>query len=109
MGAKIAELRERIKIQSLSRTADGIGGWNESWSDVAEVWAKIQPVSASERYFSQRIEMNTSHKITIRWMDGITAEMRIAYQDRIFQINGIRREDEQRWFMFIDAMENVGS
>lgn len=109
LGVKIAELRQRIKFQSLTRTADGQGGWTESWSDFAEVWAKVEPVSASEKYFSQRIQQNTTHKIAIRWLENITSEMRIVFESRIFQIHGIRRENEERWFMFIDAEEGVAS
>lgn len=109
MGAKIRDLRQRIKFQSLSRTSDDQGGWTEAWTDVAEVWAEVRPVSASERYFSQRIEMNTTHKITIRWIEDLTSEMRIVFGTRIFQIHGIRRENEERWFLLIDAEENVGS
>jgi SPP1 family predicted phage head-tail adaptor len=109
LGAKIRDLRQRIKFQSLVRTSDDQGGWTEAWTDVAEVWAEIKPASASERYFSQRIEMNTSHKITIRWMEGLTPEMRVQFEGRIFQIHGIRRENEERWFLLIDAEENVGS
>jgi SPP1 family predicted phage head-tail adaptor len=106
---KISELRHRIKIQSLTRSSDGQGGWNESWSDFVEVWASIKPSSASERYFSQKIEMNVTHKIVVRWLDGLTQEMRIDFEGRIFQIKGIRRQNEQRFFIEIDAQENVGS
>ena len=106
---KIANLRERITIQSLSRTADGQCGFTESWSDFAEVWAEIKPASAMERIFGQRVESNVTHKITIRWLDGVISEMRINYQGRLFQIHGVRRIDEQRWFMILDCVENVGS
>lgn len=109
MGVKIAELRHRIKFQSLTRTPDGQGGWDESWSDFAEVWAKIEPVSASERYFSQQIQQTISHRITIRNLEGLVSEMRILFEDRVFQIHGIRREIEERWFIMIDAQEGVGS
>lgn len=109
MGAKIAELRQRIKFQSLTRTADGQGGWTETWNDFSEVWAAVNPVSAKERYFSQRIEENISHQIVIRWLDGLNTEMRIIFENRVFQIHGIRRENEERWFMLIDAEEGVGS
>jgi len=109
LGVKIAELRQRIKFQSLTRATDGQGGWTETWNDFTEVWAAIKPVSAKERYFSQRIEENVSHQITIRWLEGLTTEMRIVFENRIFQIHGIRRENEERWFMLIDAEEGVGS
>lgn len=109
MAAKIADLRHRITFQSLVRTPDGQGGFTESWVNFASVWAKIEPSSARERYFSQQIQPTITHKLTIRWLEGLKTEMRISYLDRIFQIHGIRREDERRFFMMIDAEEGVGS
>lgn len=109
MAAKIADLKKRITFQALTRTADGQGGWTESWADFASVWASLDPVSAAERFYSQRVEMNVSHKITIRKMDGLTPEMRIVFGTRIFQIHGIYLDKEELWFINILAEENVGS
>jgi SPP1 family predicted phage head-tail adaptor len=109
LGAKIAQLRQRITFQSLARTTDGQGGWTETWTDFKTVWAQVTPSSGKERYFAQRIEENITHKITIRWMEGLTAEMRINFEGRIFQIHSIRRENEERWFLILDAEEGVGS
>ncbi len=116
MGVKIRDLKHRIKFQQMGRVADGQGGWIESWTDFTppqhsapEVWAEVKPASAGERYFAQKIEMIVTHKICIRWLDGITQEMRIIFENRIFQIKGIRRENEERWFMLIDAKEGEAS
>jgi len=109
LGAKIRDLRQRIKIQSLSRTGDGQGGFTETWTDYLTLWAAVKPVSAAERIWGQRVESNVSHVITIRWTDLLTTEMRIFFENRIFQIHGIRRENEERWFMILDCVENVGS
>lgn len=106
---KIAKLKQRISIEQLTRTSDGQGGFTETWSLFAEVWSGIEPSSASERFFAQRIESNVSHKITIRWLDGVKSEMRILFEGRIFQIHGVRRINEERWFMILDCIENVGS
>jgi SPP1 family predicted phage head-tail adaptor len=106
---KIRDLRQRITIESLTRTADGQGGFTESWSTFAEVWANIKPANASERYFAQRVESNITHKISIRWLESVQSEMRIQFEGRLFQIHGVRRDDEERWFMTLDCVENVGS
>lgn len=93
-------------------TSDGQGGSTESWVDIPEipeVWAKIRPRSSKERYFSQQTQPITSHEIIIRWRDDLNERMRIVYEGRIFQIKGKFREDEERWFVFIDAEEGVGS
>jgi SPP1 family predicted phage head-tail adaptor len=93
----------------MNRVSDGQGGFEETWVDVIEVWAKIKPSSGKERYFANRIEPDTTHKIVIRWASGLNESMRILFEGRIFQIKSIDREDERRFFMYIDAEENVAS
>jgi SPP1 family predicted phage head-tail adaptor len=107
--AKIKDLKQRIKFQSLVRTPDGQGGFTESWTDFKEVWAKIDPVSVREVQFSNQIRPNTTHKIEIRNLDGLNTSMRIVYGSRTFQVQGIRLIMEELWFMIVDAVENVGS
>ena len=106
---KIARLKQRISIQEMTRTADGQGGFTESWSEFASVWAGIEPSSAAERMYAQRIESNVTQKVTIRWLNGVKSEMRIIFEDRILHIHGVRRRDEERWFMILDCVENQGS
>jgi SPP1 family predicted phage head-tail adaptor len=106
---KIADLRQRIKFQNLVRAPDGQGGFTESWTDFQEVWAQVVPASAKELYFAQQIRPEITHKITIRNLIGLNTSMRILFGSRVFQVKGIRNEDERLWFQFIDAVENVGS
>lgn len=110
MAAKtIGKLRHRITFQSLSNTPDGQGGFTESWVDGSTVWAEVVPKTINERLFAQRIEPMGSHKITIRWLDNINESMRIKFGTRYFQIKSIDKEDERRFFMFIDSLENTGT
>lgn len=112
MAVKIADLKHRITFQQLTNTPDGQGGFTEAWANIAsvpEVWAKVEPVSASERFFSQQIQPLVTHKVTIRWRNDLNASMRISHEGRIFQIHGIRSLDEERFWTLIDAQEGVGT
>lgn len=53
-----ASLNTLIYIERRTRTADGQGGWIETWTADPEsgVWAKIQNTSGTERYEAQRVE-----------------------------------------------------
>jgi len=106
---KIAELDKRITIEQNSRISDGQGGYLESWTTFATVWAKVKPVNQKERYFSQQIQPVTTHKITIRKLDGVNSQMRISFEGRIMQINGQITADEKDFYNLIDAIEGVGS
>lgn len=88
---------------------DGQGGSNETWCDVATVWAYVEPTKSNERFFSQQIQYQRTHKVTIRHLDNVTTDMRFIYDNRTFQIKGIRRPDERKYFLIIDAEENRGT
>lgn len=93
----------------MSQVSDDQGGFTETWADAFTVWASVEPVSSRERLFSQQIQYQRSHKVIIRWRTGITQEMRFTFDSRTFQIKGVRRFDERRFYMIIDAEENQGT
>lgn len=112
MGVKTRDLRHRITFQTYVLTSDGQGGSTEAWADIASVptvWAQVKPKSAKEQFFAQKIDPDVTHEIVIRWRDDLNPKMRIVHEGRVFQIKGIRAEDERRWWVYIDAMEGVGS
>ena len=91
---KVADLRSRITIQAKSKTEDGIGGYTTSWTTRENVWANITPGTSRERNIADRIAPNTSHVITIRYVEGITTLMRVSFGTRIFAINGLVTDQE---------------
>lgn len=105
----IANLRHRIKFQTLGLTSDGQGGSVEAWTDFAEVWAEVKPSSGRERIYAQRVEDIYDHKISIRYLEGINTTMRILFDNRIFQIKAIQKDIESRFWMTLLTEEKVGT
>lgn len=104
----IAELRHRITIQEPIEVNDGRGGQVTTWQDLANVptvWAKIEPVSAREINFAEKLEDRITHRITIRHRSDLRAEMQIVFGSRIFQVKTIRHLLERSDFTIIDAVE----
>lgn len=104
-----SELRHRIAIQKRTQSPDGLGGFSESWITFASTWAKISPTSARERFFSEKLEHNITHKITIRYRSGISPDMRIQFGTRIFKINGIINPEERNIWLDLLCEEGAGS
>jgi len=105
----IAKLRHRLTIEQLSNTPDSQGGFATTWSTLATVWGKVEPVKSSERLFAQRIEYQRSHVAWIRNRSDVTTSMRITFNSRTFQIKGVRRLDEKRFWLILDLEENQGT
>jgi len=109
MKFRIGKLRQRIEIQAVTETPDGMGGFSEVWTTFATVWADIRPVKAEEKFYSQQLQAKTSHKITIRTLDTVTEKSRIVYNSRIFEIKGIMRDLEESRYMLLECKEGVGT
>jgi len=101
-----SELNKRITIQSPTRTADGMGGWTEAWSTLATVWAAVWPVSAKEILQGGQTSMELTHRIRIRYRDGVLASQRILYGTRYLSIIGIINPSERREWLDLLCKEN---
>lgn len=83
------ELNRRIKLQQRSTTKTDAGTEQTTWSDVATVWANVQPLSGRELMAAAAVNAEVTHLIVIRYRPGVTARMRAVYGTRIFDINAV--------------------
>lgn len=99
------KLRHSITFQQMQKTPDGVGGFTRAWVDVATVHAFVNPLSGNERWQSQRVEANTTHRIFIRYRSGITPEMRVNFGGRIMQVVAVLNLEERNKWLEIQAVE----
>ena len=88
-------LRHRVALQSVGSTYDDYGDLSNSWSTDASVWAAIDPVSGSEQDIAGEFSGVVTHKFKIRYKSGVTAESRITFDSRTFQIESVRNWQER--------------
>lgn len=94
-----ARLRHRVIIEQMQRTSDGAGGSSVSWSEVDIVWAAVEPLSTTstsrERFNDNQLQTTTRYKITLRYRNDVTADMRLVLGSRIFDIKSIINPGER--------------
>jgi len=83
---KAGSLRQKITIQENAALNDATGSQKPVWQDVCTVQAAIKPLSGRELIVSQAENSEISVRIVIRYRAGITAAMRIVYQNTIYAI-----------------------
>jgi SPP1 family predicted phage head-tail adaptor len=105
----VGEFRRKILIQSLTRTSDSMGGASVAWTTFATAWARIEPRLGNERYFGQRLEENITHIITMRFVTGVTAAMRVSYGSRVFEIKSKVSPFEENQYLVLLCQEGVGT
>lgn len=102
---RAGRLRHRITIQQPTTSTNAQGGKVKTWTDVATVWAGIEPVSASESEENFQLEHEVSVRIIIRYRSDITSDMRIKFENRYYKILGIINPDERNRELQIIAIE----
>ena len=83
----------RVTIQQPSPTANEVGEPVLTWSTFATVWADVRPLSSREvERYAQAVGF-MSHRVAIRYLNGLTSAMRIVYRNRILEIGEITEHD----------------
>ena len=91
-------LRHRLALEEAQRVSDGAGGFTETWTTVANVWAAVRPTGGTETVDSGRLAGRVSHVVTMRFRPGVAPAMRLRKNARVFQILAAIDEDERhRW------------
>lgn len=70
-----------LVVQSATRTANGMGGFTETWSDVLQIQGAINQNSGSELLLAAQLNVKSSHKLYTNVGLDITAKDRIKDDD----------------------------
>lgn len=112
MTERIGPMRERVTLQSATRTADAGGGAAVTWSPLAHgatVWARVTPLSGSEALQAMRLQARVTHLVTMRWRDDVTAAMRLVWGARVLNIRAVTNPDERRRYLELLCEEGVAT
>ena len=97
------KLNQRITVQAVQRVGDGGGGYEETWLDIAACWAEVLPLAGVERLTAAQQESATDYRVTIRWREGLTAEMRVLWRTHVLDVNAIADNGPQAGFIVLDC------
>ena len=92
------ELKHRITFQVQDLEQE-----EETWNDILSTWANINPISGKEYYSAETINSDLTHKIRLRYRKGITPDMRILYNERIFYIVSVINEYEKNIILSVGS------
>jgi SPP1 family predicted phage head-tail adaptor len=90
----IGTLNRRAKLMRKAHTADGGGGFVESWESCATVWASLEALGGSEADACDAPGTKARYRIVIRRTD-VAAGQRVAIGSRRFDIVAVADEGPQ--------------
>ena len=82
-------LDRRITIQSLTQTQGKYGELLDTWSDFATVWANKNEDGGREFAAARQVNAEISTQFQIRYLEGLSAKMRILCDGRYYDIDRI--------------------
>lgn len=89
MSLEAGRLRHRVSIERVVRTQDeDTGAVTETWTEIAKVWAAVEPLSAREFVQSAAGQSEVTARITIRARE-ILAKDRIIHRGTVYNIRGV--------------------
>lgn len=99
------ELRHRIELLVDASTPDGMGGFTGGMTTFARVWAKIVPLRGRAFMEAKAAQSEVSHRIEMRYMDGITAAMKVRFEGRLFSIDAVLNIGERNRELHLMCVE----
>jgi len=56
----------RVTFQGILSAVDGEGGYDNTWIDIATVWAEINAITAIQKLEYKSIDVDATHRVMIR-------------------------------------------
>lgn len=102
-------LDQRVTLQQATRTADGLGGYVKGWSDVATLWARVEPLAGRERDMAQQVESPRDYRVTIRRRADVTTAHRLLWQGNALNIRFVADEGARALYLALDCERGVAT
>lgn len=99
--------RHELMLEAVTLTPDGAGGHTEDWAEVATLFARLEPLSASSRFGADQWLETVTHRATLRWRGDIASGMRLSRFGRIFEVVTVHDPDETGRFLVCRLREEA--
>jgi len=93
---KAGKLRHLVQIQRYIEAPDDLGEPIKGYELFANAYAEIRPLLGRENFAEKQLNSTQTHKIKIRYIEGIESTMRIVFDNRIFELIGFPVNFEER-------------
>ena len=105
---RAGSLRAKAVIQSIGSTVNDFGEIEKGdFQDFKTVYCSITPTSGRESFLSNADFSTVTHKIRIRYTEGINASQRLVWRGRIFNFTYLRNIGERNKEIEILVEESI--
>lgn len=87
--------RQPVTIQQRQFGEDSYGSTTEDWADIVKTRAGVFPLNGSEFFKADEINSEITHRVHLRYVPGVTPDMRVVLNDRHLMITSIVNYQER--------------
>jgi SPP1 family predicted phage head-tail adaptor len=103
-------MRHRIKIMDLRNAQGPLGGTSpDDYSLFLETWASVFTLTGSEKFAAAQQVSLVTHKVTMRYANGIKARQVILFDDKYFEIQTVQDPDGRHKMLELSCIERADS
>ncbi len=89
-------MHHNLLLEQMQPQSDGLGGYQEKWMEVRQLWAQITPVSVKSRFYAEQHHQDITHRITMRFAPEVLQGMRLRKLQRSFLVLNCYDPDETK-------------
>lgn len=94
--ATIGERGRRFVLEVPLETPDGFGGIIRTFQPGPQLWGAMELLSQGERSVAAHVDAAVTHRVTMRWREGVSPAMRLQLGPRRFRIRAASDPDGRR-------------
>lgn len=93
---KVGPMRQRVTLQTLTKSKDRYGQEIEVWTTVNTYWAEIVTLSGREAVNARQIKAESTHRITMRYEGTVIDEtMRFLFNSRVLKVSWVNNVEQR--------------
>ncbi len=101
------KLRHLVTIEERRDARDDEGAIVPRWGAVRDAYAQIEGLSGREYFQALSAQSSTSHRVRIRYADGVKPQQRLRLGGRVLNIDSVNDPDGRRKELLLLCTEVV--
>jgi SPP1 family predicted phage head-tail adaptor len=103
----LGTLTDRIELRRRVVTDEAEGGSAAMFASLAQVWARVRPLSFSQAVVSDGRGQNVTHSVVLRFRKDLKPGDRIVYRGAVLDVLGVADLNGRRAYLSCQCSERV--
>jgi len=102
----IRNMHQKITCQAQILTQTTAGEQQESFSDIATIWAEVMAKSGDMTLSARQKYISPGYRLRMRYQDILRATRKILWQGQAYRVTSLRNPDNRKRILEIEMVED---